>query len=395
MREMYLPERVRFIIDRLEAKGHVASVVGGCVRDFLLSRPVNDYDLTTSATPTQIKAAFSDFNTVDTGIKHGTVTVVIDKRCYEITTYRTDGDYKDNRHPETVNFTSSLEEDLARRDFTVNAIAYNPTVGYTDPFGGMADLEGRLIRAVGDPEKRFDEDGLRIMRAIRFSSVLGFSIEEDTARAIHGKRELLRNIARERLNVEWRKLMSGEGAYEILSEYSDVIAVFLPELENLVLPDREAFLGADTTARMLSLFYLSCRDSESSYESAMRELRSDNSTRVGGVGVLRAVKSLSLSSLRDALISLSVHGAEATLGALRLLKLLGKTGQDEEKMLDAALSSGIPYTLGGLDIKGGDVAGEGYRGEEIGEQLSRLLRAVIEGECENERGKLIAYLRGK
>ncbi len=392
MEKMPLPSAVTFIIERLGSHGYAAHAVGGCVRDFLLGREIGDYDLTTSATPEQMKEVFSDCRTIDTGIKHGTVSVCIDRVPYEVTTYRTDGEYKDNRHPETVSFTSSLAEDLARRDFTVNAICYNPKDGYTDLFGGREDLSRGLIRAVGEPHRRFGEDALRIMRAVRFSATLGFSIEEKTAAAVHELRHLLSNIAPERIHTELKKLMAGEGAYGVLAEYGDVIAVFLPELRCMKLPERALFDRADMASRILSLFYLSCDSPASAYGDAMRRLRCDNLTRIHGEKVLSALDGLDLGDVRGALLSLMKHGEDTVRGALRLGELLGRYGQTEAAVLDSALSSGIPYELSGLDLRGGDVSSLGYYGCKVGERLDFLLRAVIEGKCENDRAALIAYL---
>ena len=181
---MRLPENVNYIISRLREYGYRADVVGGPVRDFLLGKVPSDYDLTTDATPDKVKEIFNSHRTVDVGIQHGTVALILDGEQYEITTYRVDGEYSDSRHPDSVAFTVDIAEDLRRRDFTMNAIAYNPTDGITDPYGGEEDVRARLIRAVGDPVTRFTEDALRILRGARFASVLGFTVDEETASAI-------------------------------------------------------------------------------------------------------------------------------------------------------------------------------------------------------------------
>ena len=225
-----LPSVVLLAIERLEAHGHRAYAVGGCVRDSLIGRTPNDWDITTSARPEETAAAFVGFKTVETGVKHGTLTVIIDGTPLEITTFRNDGEYADNRHPIAVTFSDTPEEDLSRRDFTVNAMAYHPKEGLLDLFGGQDDLQRRIIACVGEPKRRFDEDGLRILRAIRFASVLDFEIEEQTAKAVHAQRELLGNIAAERIREEFCKLIMGKGAVAILRDFSDVIGVFLPEI---------------------------------------------------------------------------------------------------------------------------------------------------------------------
>ena len=229
-----LPRAVEKAITCLENCGFQAYIVGGCVRNTLLELPVNDWDMTTSATPEEMKECFKSFRTIETGIQHGTLTVLIDGMPLEITTFRNDGEYLDNRHPVGVTFSRDIEEDLCRRDFTVNAMAYHPKRGLVDLFDGQADLTKKRISCVGDPEKRFYEDGLRILRALRFAAVLDFSIAPETADAVHTCRHLLKNIAAERIREEFCKLICGAGAVRILREYHDVIGVFLPELERCV-----------------------------------------------------------------------------------------------------------------------------------------------------------------
>lgn len=232
--DITLPIPVARALSVLEACGYEGYTVGGCVRDSLLGRTPNDWDITTNATPAQMKECFGDFRVIETGIRHGTLTVIVDGMQLEITTYRNDGEYLDNRHPVQVTFSEHIEDDLSRRDFTVNAMAYHPTRGFVDLFGGREDLQNRVIRAVGDAKTRFCEDGLRILRAIRFASVLDFDIAEDTAKAVHECKNLLSGIAAERIREEFCKLICGRGAVRILREYIDVIAVFLPELSRCV-----------------------------------------------------------------------------------------------------------------------------------------------------------------
>lgn len=225
-----IPEAPKQIINTLRQHGFEAYAVGGCVRDSLLGLTPHDWDVCTSAQPEEIKACFSQLETNDVGIAHGTVMVILHHQPYEVTTYRIDGDYKDNRHPESVTFTRDLREDLARRDFTVNAMAYDENDGLIDAFGGVKDLKNRLIRCVGDPDARFREDTLRILRALRFASCYRFSIEAQTAAAIRRNASLLHHIAIERITAEFTKLLCGDGAEEILNEYREVIAEFIPEL---------------------------------------------------------------------------------------------------------------------------------------------------------------------
>lgn len=225
-----LPTNVKFIIDKLAENGFEAYAVGGCVRDSILGLEPKDWDVTTSALPEQIKSCFEGHKQLNIGEKHGTITVILDKEPYEITTYRIDGDYSDGRHPDEVSFTDKIELDLARRDFTINAMAYNDEKGLIDPFNGQRDIGFKALRCVGDPDLRFGEDALRIMRALRFASVYNLSIERNTAVSLMKNRLLLNNIAEERIAVELNKLLIGKNVKYILRRYKEVFAVFLPEL---------------------------------------------------------------------------------------------------------------------------------------------------------------------
>lgn len=223
-----LPASVKMVIDSLQAKGYEAYAVGGCVRDSILGRVPDDWDITTSATPYEVKKVFQ--RTVDTGLKHGTVTVLAGSHAHEVTTYRIDGEYEDSRHPKSVEFTRNLEEDLKRRDFTINAMAYNDEVRLVDVFGGMQDLNHHLIRCVGDPEERFSEDALRILRAVRFSAQLNFPIEPNTAAAVRKLAPTLKNISAERIRTELVKLLVSAHPERIRDAYElGITRVILPE----------------------------------------------------------------------------------------------------------------------------------------------------------------------
>lgn len=228
---MDMPKNVDTAINLLQSAGFEAYAVGGCVRDSLLGKTPNDWDITTSAKPEDMKSVFADFHCIDTGIKHGTVTVVIDGEPLEITTFRLDGEYEDNRHPKSVTFTSNLGADLGRRDFTVNAMAYSKKTGTVDLFGGQNDLKNKIIRCVGDPDRRFNEDALRILRALRFASALDFEIEEKTAQSLLKNCALLGNISEERIAKELLKLVCGKGAKRILTDFAPVLFEILPELQ--------------------------------------------------------------------------------------------------------------------------------------------------------------------
>ena len=225
-----LPDKVKYIIDRISEAGYEAYAVGGCIRDSILGREPDDWDITTSARPEQVKALFR--RTVDTGIAHGTVTVMLDKEGYEVTTYRIDGEYEDHRHPREVQFTSRLVEDLQRRDFTINAMAYNDAAGLVDAFDGMGDIRRGVVRCVGHARERFEEDALRILRALRFSAQLGYGIEEDTGRAIRSLAPSLGAISAERIRVELVKLLVSPHPDYLRQAYDmGVTAVILPELD--------------------------------------------------------------------------------------------------------------------------------------------------------------------
>lgn len=225
-----LPNNVDIILNMLNNAGYEAFAVGGCVRDAMLGIEPNDWDITTSAQPAEIKEVFSSYRTIDIGEAHGTIGVLIDDVVYEITTYRIDGDYADKRHPDSVSFAKTIEEDLSRRDFTVNAMAYNNEKGIVDPFNGQADLKYKALRCVGDPDTRFNEDALRILRGLRFASVYNFGIESKTAASIIRNRLLLNDISEERIASEFNKLLCGDNVKYILSRYKDVFSVFFPEI---------------------------------------------------------------------------------------------------------------------------------------------------------------------
>lgn len=234
---MQIPEKVEHIINVLMKNGYEAYAVGGCVRDSILGRVPEDWDITTSAQPEQVKALFH--RTIDTGIQHGTVTVMLDKEGFEVTTYRIDGEYEDSRHPKNIEFTSNLEEDLKRRDFTINAMAYNPKEGLVDIFGGIEDLEKGIIRCVGNAKDRFSEDALRILRAVRFAGQLGFSIEEETKEGIVELAPTLKNISAERIRVELDKLLMAKHPELIkVASETGICKVVLPELDRMLVREQ-------------------------------------------------------------------------------------------------------------------------------------------------------------
>lgn len=225
-----IPTHALTVVERLERYGYEAYVVGGCVRDSLLGRNPKDWDVCTNALPEEVLRVFKRFHVIKTGLQHGTVTVMVDKQSVEVTTFRIDGDYSDNRHPDSVNFVSRVEEDLARRDFTINAMAYSPARGLVDAFDGQADLKAGIIRCVGEPDARFNEDGLRILRALRFAARYNFGIETETAFSIHRNRHLLENVSVERIYTELKGILVGDGVLGMMQAFPDVFSIIIPEL---------------------------------------------------------------------------------------------------------------------------------------------------------------------
>lgn len=391
--KMDLPIDVLYIIERLGASGFSAHVVGGSVRDSLIGRPLADFDITTSALPEETEAVFKGHKIIETGIKHGTVTLVLGGIPYEITTYRVDGDYKDNRHPDSVRFTDRLEEDLARRDFTVNAMAYSPDAGLSDPFGGREDAARKLIRAVGDPRVRFDEDALRILRALRFASVLGFDIEDATANAARELAPHLESISRERIYTELKKLIMGVDATKILTEYTEIFEIILDGLAIEKLPEKELFDSADYYSRLASIFLLNSADPAGCAERVLTELKTDKFTRTHTTSVLSAYGSASFDSRAAALKALAKYGKEVAEGVLALGILTGRFSDANSAILTEAKECGVPYTIGGLNIRGTDLVALGIKGEKISEALNTLLHAVIDGKVENKKDALVGYIR--
>ncbi|MBQ8302872.1 MAG: hypothetical protein IJX97_04945 [Clostridia bacterium] len=391
--DFILPKNVKYVIDKLGQGGYRADVVGGSVRDILLGKEPDDYDITTNALPEQTKFVFSADRTVDTGIKHGTVSIILDGSPYEVTTYRIDGDYKDSRHPESVSFTTDIEKDLARRDFTVNAMAFSPEFGLTDPFGGRRDLEGKIIRAVGDPALRFGEDALRILRALRFSATLGFDIEENTAAALRDKKHLLKNVSAERIYTELRKMISAPYAYSVVDGYSDVILAVIPSLDRILLPREELFVNADYVCRLLSVFYLSSADPTGAFYDACTALRTDSHIRDIGLRALSAVGRYDLLDEISLCLLLRDFGIEVASCLVGLEVLLGNVDKKSVPLLQKVIDSGACYRLSDLAVGGEDMKSIGISGKDIGNTLNELLTAVIDRRLPNEREELIALAK--
>ena len=427
------------VIKRLEDAGYQAYAVGGCVRNSIMGIPVSDYDITTSALPEETERVFSDMKIVETGIKHGTVTVISHGNTAEITTFRTDGEYRDCRHPESVFFTPDLKEDLARRDFTVNALAYSPSNGIVDIFGGGNDILNRTLKCVGDAEKRFEEDALRIMRGLRFMAVYGFKPEEKTALALHNKKHLLKAVSPERINSELCKMLCGksEYLYPVLMDFSDVLGEVIPEIlpcvgfeqkthyHNLNVWEHtvKAICSIEpvTHLRLAMLFHdfgkpfcYRFYNGEGHFkghalistdicEKRMKELRFDNETFKTVLSLVKrhdmimkddpVIIKKQLNRYSDGLYFdlLKVHIADDTAKAPTAQgRIVGyRSAAETAKSIIAQKEC---FLLKELAVNGNDLIKIGYNGKEVGNALNLLLDAVIEGKCENNFDSLTKYL---
>ena len=385
-----LPPYVRVIIERIEKAGYEAFAVGGSLRDIMLGKEPHDWDVTTSALPEAVASLFPDMHVIPTGIKHGTVTVVSGGFPIEITTYRLDGEYTDSRRPDKVEFTRNIEDDLSRRDFTVNALAYNEKRGLIDLFGGKDDLENKIIRAVGVPEKRFTEDALRIMRAFRFSAQLGFDIEEKTLEAAKTLGCRLKNIARERIGSEFMRLLSSDYPEKALTDMQNVIFEILPinEIEKSRFHFAEKLLF-DSSARLALLLY--GKTNEELLNTA-HALRLSNEQKHTLILLATKAESLDISPL-SARKFLRHYGKDAKAAA-EILKLLGIVKPEFEVILSEEAAKKPCLSLADLKISGGDVISLGLAsGKGVGILLSSLLDAVVEDPSLNEKEKLVSLAK--
>ncbi len=370
---MFYPSYIDSIIGRLESEGEQAYIVGGSLRDIILGAVPHDYDITTSASPNKIIRVFSDKRVIETGIKHGTVTVLWDGEPVEITTFRVDGDYTDSRHPDSVNFTKDVKEDLARRDFTVNAMAYSGRDGLIDPFGGKADIIAKTIRAVGDAEKRFTEDALRIMRAFRFCAQLGFDIEPLTLKGIDATKQRLSLIARERIGAEFLRLICSENATKALRLMKErgifpyVLGAHTPSEQSLL---NVASLPPTAEAR-LALLLLGLEGDTA--RAVLRELRLSGKQITATLAILRGAYSV-ISAPEDARRLISVTGIYAAEAA-RLSELIGVSPQGAYEL--TLKQQNTPCSVKDLRINGKDLSELGMKGKQIGETLALLLERVI------------------
>lgn len=416
--EIYLPQKVKFIIDKMYERGYEAFIVGGCVRDSILGITPNDYDITTNAKPEEIIDIFKDFKIIDNGIKHGTVGIIIEKEVYEITTYRIEGEYENNRRPKNVEFALDIEDDLKRRDFTINAIAYNDKLGIIDKFDGIKDIKNKIVKTVGNPDERFNEDGLRLVRAIRFSSKLNFKIEDKTLKSIYKNVDIIKNISKERITDEFTKMILSDKPQDIILLYKTgifkSIGIFSYinkekykdlEQELQVLNNCESNL----VKRMAMLEYIIKKKKISS--------RSIVDTLVYSNKIKKECKSLVECMLKDNIevnsieikILLNKVGPEKLIEVLNLKKIyynncLSRIEKENDivdkifiidniikKILEIENSKEC-YRLKDLDINGRDLEELGYKGKDIGEILNELLNKVIVSPSLNKKEILIDLL---
>ncbi len=433
---LHLSEEILTIIDTMEQNSYEIYLVGGFVRDSIMGKKADDADFTTNASPEETLKVFNNFRTLDTGIKHGTVTVIINHKPFEITTYRTEKGYSDCRHPDEISFAETVEDDLSRRDFTVNSIAYSPSKGFVDLYRGKEDIERKIIRCVGEPQKRFTEDALRIMRALRFSSVLSFSIEEETEKAMFDCKDLLNNISKERVFAELTKMLCGNNIRTVISKYSEILAVVLPEIKDMKCFQQHNFhhiydvlnhtavvvesAPALPHLRFAALFhdcgkpdcfsldkygvghfYSHASISAKKADEALLRLRCDNKTRE---------KVVKLIKLHDAPIEeneviikkkLSKYGEDLFFDLIKLKRAdtLGLAPEFHQRkghfdtlqsIAEKVLSEKPCFTLKNLAVNGNDLSKLGFKGREIGKCLKLLLNAVIENTIDNEKDALLS-----
>jgi len=393
---MTLPTDVVQIISILEAAGHEAFVVGGCVRDTIRGVIPKDWDIATSATPVQAKALFK--RVIDTGIKHGTITVVLNHRPYEVTTYRIDGEYLDNRRPETVKFTSNIEDDLSRRDFTINAIAYNPQKGFIDPFGGHTDIHAKIIRCVGDPMHRFGEDALRMLRAIRFAGVTGFSVCDKLLNATIKLRHNLADVSPERIRDELGKLIISPHPWAVeLLHSTGLLPYVLQQTSTKSISGAAGWLMScpPNEAMRMALFLQCCEIDLAQYETVLRKMRFEN----------KIIKEISLylhllhtpnPQNRYEIKKALRHVPQDLFENLLTLKTIVDPSQGQiiqvicQESADI-IKKGECFTLRDLAINGGDLAKLGVTpGEQMGDILENMLDAVMHNPSFNTREKLLS-----
>lgn len=434
--EIFIPENVNRILNTLEKNGYEAYIVGGCVRDSILGKDPRDYDVTTSATPEEVKACLDGFNVIETGLKHGTVTVVSGDDYVEVTTFRVDGQYLDHRRPQSVEYAMNLAEDLSRRDFTINAMAYNAKIGIVDNYGGQKDLFRQIIRSVGNPCIRFDEDALRIIRALRFASELGFGIDTPTADAIHEMKNMLLNISAERVAKEFELLIMGSAPANILVSFSDVFCTLFPEISPCVGFDQKSRYhiydvwkhtavavensAADRDVRLALFFHDIAKPKccvfdeegsghfpgheQESAEMAEKIMRRMNFPSDTIKCVTQLIKFHYVTPLDDEKVVKKLLAAIGPQYFFKLIELMKSDSRAKQSMCfervqileamgakaERILDNKECISISRLDIKGTDIAALGAQGSRIGKVLDELLSMHIDGKVRNEKNELIA-----
>lgn len=433
-----IPKDVQELLKTLHNNGYSAYVCGGAVRDSILKRPIHDWDICTSATPNEMLEIFKDRRVIETGLQHGTITIVINGEPYEVTTYRIDGVYSDNRRPDSVTFTDKLVEDLRRRDFTINAMAYNDDEGLIDPFDGLKDIEWKKIRCVGSARDRFGEDALRILRAIRFASQLEFAMMPETDYEINKQYKKLENISIERINSEFCKIAASSNFCVEMVLYQDVFALFMPELKDMFnFPQNNPYhdydvwghaihavehCESDDLAVRLAVFFHdigkphSYQDGEDGIrhfkghgrvsaeitDNIMKRLRFDNETRNNVVELVYYHDATFELGKKYVKRWLNKIGEEQFRRLLEVRKadILGQKPDYEqsridkvnniEQILEEVLQEDECFSLKDLAVNGKDLINVGYKAsKELGNTLNELLQLVIDGECPNEKEKLL------
>ena len=432
-------ENYKIVLQKLADSGFQAFLVGGCVRDMILGRNIHDHDITTDALPEQVMNVFSGFTTVPTGLKHGTVTVLVNGEPFEITTFRIDGEYSDSRRPESVSFTRNLTDDLARRDFTINAIAMDIDGNISDPFHGCDDIKNKIIRCVCEPSMRFNEDALRILRAVRFSSVLGFEIEKNTSDALMNLRKNLDNISRERIRDELDKLICGKNLVPVMLGYREIIARIIPEMRPCFDFDQKSHF------HMYDVYEHIVRTIDSAPQDSVLFRRTMLFHDIGkppkftvdenGEGHFKGHAKISADMCRDIMKNLRydnnsieqtcllvAHHSDKIHNDIQIKKLVSEIGEDNFFMLmqikrfdnygkcpfvlkefeeferhENALREFIKNNdcmhISQLEINGNDLVNMGFRGKAVGDMLKNILNMIIEGNLENKRDILLEYAK--
>lgn len=401
-----LPPKVRYIINKIYENNYEAYIVGGCVRDAILGFEPNDYDITTSASPNTIQEIFKDFKCIETGIEHGTVSVVIEDEIFEITTYRIEGEYKDHRRPDKVDFTDRLEEDLKRRDFTINAMAYNEKKGLIDLFGGKEDLNNKIIKTVGNPYDRFNEDGLRMIRAIRFSSKLNFTIEKETLKAIYDKSFIINNISLERITDEFTKIILSDKPENIKYLFETKLLKYLNISNEDDIGKLKQFyneiiilkkINKNLEKRLALLDYI-VEKNNINCKSFCNELIYSKKIIKNHNIILTLLKNIEIDHLNKVEIKKILSEVDRNL--LEEYLDISRIIYDKEKKVDEIIDilseieeNNECYIIKNLKVNGRDIMSLGYKNKEVGEVLNYLLEIVIEDYTLNKKDVLIKKIK--